>query len=560
MTIAGFHLKLSNYLWIGSASVAIFLMTGSVTDPVNAPKLFVLGGFGSALLGMLIYGYLKRILKFSIIELLVVSFAFWALVVSIKSEAPFSQNFYGSYGRNTGFLAYLSFIVIFLAATHLKNIKIINRALLGFGIAGAINILYSISVLLFGDFVGWNNNYGALLGTFGNPNFISSFLGLLFVACLVQIVGISSRERFYFLVLLPIIIWLLVKTNSIQGFVIAAMGTWLVGFFWIRSIAKSKIMSGGYLLLGIIIGFLAIQGALGSGLLKNILAQPTVALREQYWFAAWQTGISHPIFGVGMDSFGDWYRRARGAQALITPGPDTVTNAAHNVFLDIFAYGGFPLLLIYLAMMFLCFNSLIKVARSQKNFDSTFVAIASLWICFQAQSLISINQIGLAIWGWIFSGLLIAYGRNFKAQNSQESRNAPKLSLKNSAVSPELTAFVCMVIGLVVSVPPLNADMKWRALQSSGKVDLLEPALTESYLTPLNSLKLAQAVEILEKSSLYDLAIKYARIGVEYNPDFFTSWQMLYYATNSTTDEKIKAKKEMIRLDPLNQKLRELNP
>ncbi len=211
-------------------------------------------------------------------------------------------------------------------------------------------------------------------------------------------------------------------------------------------------------------------------------------------------------------------------------------------------------------MMFLCFNSLIKVARSQKNFDSTFVAIASLWICFQAQSLISINQIGLAIWGWIFSGLLIAYSRNFKAQNSQESRTAPKLSLKNSAVSPELTAFVCMVIGLVVSVPPLNADMKWRALQSSGKVDLLEPALTESYLTPLNSLKLAQAVEILEKSSLYDLAIKYARIGVEYNPDFFTSWQMLYYATNSTTDEKIKAKKEMIRLDPLNQKLRELNP
>ena len=31
----------------------------------------------------------------------------------------------------------------------------------------------------FGDFIGWNNPYGAILGTFGNPNFLSSFLAMV---------------------------------------------------------------------------------------------------------------------------------------------------------------------------------------------------------------------------------------------------------------------------------------------------------------------------------------------------------------------------------------------
>jgi hypothetical protein len=31
------------------------------------------------------------------------------------------------------------------------------------------------------------------------------------------------------------------------------------------------------------------------------------------------------------------------------------------------------------------------------------------WTCYQVQSLISINQVGLALWGWILTGALIAY-------------------------------------------------------------------------------------------------------------------------------------------------------
>jgi hypothetical protein len=77
-------------------------------------------------------------------------------------------------------------------------------------------------------------------------------------------------------------------------------------------------------------------------------------------------------------------------------------------------------------------------------------------------------------------------------------------------------------------------------------------------MSPKNSYTLASAVQLLENSKLPDLAIKYARDGVAFNPNFLDAWKMLYYATRSTPFEKAKAKSEMIRLDPLNPEWKKL--
>jgi hypothetical protein len=45
--------------------------------------------------------------------------------------------------------------------------------------AGFVNVIYCGWVIAFGDFIPWNNPYGNILGTFGNPNFIGAFLGFL---------------------------------------------------------------------------------------------------------------------------------------------------------------------------------------------------------------------------------------------------------------------------------------------------------------------------------------------------------------------------------------------
>ena len=68
----------------------------------------------------------------------------------------------------------------------------------------------------------------------------------------------------------------------------------------------------------------------------------------------------------------------------------------------------------------------------------------------------------------------------------------------------------------------------------------------------MNSFKYSSAVQLFESSKLFDLAHKYALIGVEFNPNNFDSWKVLHFITNSTAEEKANALENMKRLDPNN--------
>jgi O-antigen ligase len=551
---------LATNLAIGACAVTLFLLTGSVTDPVNATKLLILGGVSISSLALVVQGLISGQVRRSWLDLLILIFIVWGLIAVMKSTSPISQNIYGVYGRNTGWLAYFFFALIFIAGTKVRGTRNFQYVVFAFSIAAAVNVVYNSWVIVFGDFIGWQNNYGAILGTFGNPNFASSFLGIAFSVNLVAASKVERKYKPLSIVLIPIIGWQLMNSGSIQGNVVAVLGTWIVGFFWMRERFSKSWVSAIYLSSGLVTAIAGVIGAFGSGPLRNLLAQPTIVLREQYWLAAVNMAKSNPIFGVGMDSYGDWYRRSRDAQALVTPGPETVTNAAHSVYLDLLAYGGVPLLALYLAILITSLVSVVRVVKRSKSFDPIFVTLTIIWICYQVQAAISINQIGLAIWGWLTSGLLIAYERNFRNLQESKVQGSPEKNprKKPEILSPGLVSVVGLIVGLILAAPPINADMKWSDLQRTRDANLLTRALSGTYMVPVNSFRLAQAVELLENSKLPDLAIQYARRGVEFNPNSFTAWQMLYLATNSTPGEKNRAQQEMIRLDPLNSSWKKL--
>ena len=85
------------------------------------------------------------------------------------------------------------------------------------------------------------------------------------------------------------------------------------------------------------------------------------------------------------------------------------SNAAHNVFLDIGSNGGFILIILYLIIVVSIFYLGVKNILRMEKFDPFYTAIFASWVGYQAQSVISINQIGLALWGWVLSGLIIGY-------------------------------------------------------------------------------------------------------------------------------------------------------
>jgi O-antigen ligase len=554
---------IARVLGIGSGFVAILVITGTVTDPVNVTKLFALGGVAAAAVAVLLaFGLQELWARSKALVIFVGLFLVFGLNAIINSEAPLTQNLYGAYGRNTAFIAYLLLVSVILSAALLRRETSFKYLIWGLFGAGFINVLYCGWVIAFGDFIPWSNPYGNILGTFGNPNFIGAFLGL-FAASMVAYSlkqGTSVVVRSGVAVIFLITVYEIVDSSAIQGRVVVAAGLGIVGFYLVRSKLEALIAQITYVVFVAIAGTFALLGALQIGPLTKYIYKTSVSLRGEYWQAGWNMGSEHPFTGVGFDTYGDWYRRARDTQALVLPGPNVTTNAAHNVPFDVFAFGGWPLFASYLAILALSVIAIIKVTLRNRKYDAIFVTLTTAWACYQLQSIISINQIGLAVWGWLFGGALIAYERATrpKVDESQsvqgKGKNARVVTKKQgeTVVTSTLIAGVGAVIGLLIAVPPYSADAKWRSALASQDAQKVEAALTPGYLNPANSYKYGNAVQLLEGSKLYDLALKYAQIGVEFNPDNFDSWKVLYLISKSSPEEKALALENMKRLDPKN--------
>jgi O-antigen ligase len=547
-------------IMVGAPFVTVFLVTQTVTDPVNATKLAATGGLGFGLLALTLFFNFRAVFADNkLFLILAVGFIIASLNAVANSASPTTQNIYGSFGRNTGFITYLVLLFISIGALTLREASSFKRVILGLQIAGVINVLYCAWVLVFGDFLSWSNPYGNILGLFGNPNFISSFLGIFIASVLAVIAAprVSWLKRVTGLGVSALAFYEIVDSNSIQGIVVTAGAISIVGFFFVRSRVKNIYITGLYSFVTLIIGFVATMGALQKGP-WTFIYKTSVSLRGAYWDAGLTMGMQNPLTGVGMDSYGDWYRRARSEQAAtVYPGPNTITNAAHNVVLDFFAYGGFPLLLTYAGMLVFGLVAALKVIRRNRSYDSVFVAMFAAWACYQVQSLISINQVGLALWGWILTGALVAYEKATKPGVLKEEVDKKKVSRNvsrktESVFSPQLVAGLGIVLGTLVAVPPLSADVKWRgALNSSDGAKVLA-SLESSYLNPSDSLKYARAIQLFASSNLNDQAHQIALKATTYNPDYFDTWKLLYFLNSSSEEEKALALENLKRLDPRN--------
>jgi hypothetical protein len=558
MTVDPREKLLSTILAMGAGFTTIFVVSGAVTDPVNAPKLLSLGVVSCLAVGVLISGGLGNFLiesKFLVFTLSL--FLFAGLLSFIGSESPASQFIYGSYGRNNGWLTYFFLVLILASTSSLRNAQSLKKIINGLLFAGLVNIFYSLWVVVFGDFIGWNNIYGEILGTLGNPNFIGAFLGIFLCVYTGLLLAPQAPKWFRWaaLAVLPIAVYEIFISKAIQGRVVGAAGIAIIIFFYIRAKLKLTYLVVYSGLLGVA-GLLALLGTFQIGPLTDFVYKRSVSLRGQYWLAAWNTGESNPMNGVGMDAFGNWYRRSRDAHALELPGVNTVVDAAHNVPLDMFAFGGWPLFLTYLMIMATGAWALIRTALRSKAFDPILAVLSAAWFGYQLQSIISINQIGLAIWGWVLTGAAISYERITRtAENAHDSKHRNISSAKNTSTEQAratISAAICGLIGLLIAIPPFSADSKWRSAQVSQNLQQLEESMLRSYFNPQNSMKYMTNIQILERSNFSELSHNYALQAVKWNPESFELWKLLYLVKNSTVEDKALALENMKRLDPLN--------
>jgi tetratricopeptide (TPR) repeat protein len=279
-----------------------------------------------------------------------------------------------------------------------------------------------------------------------------------------------------------------------------------------------------------------------------------VTYRGDYWRAGWKMTLDHPIFGVGLDSYGDWYRFSRTEAAALRRGPDVTSNSAHNVFLDISSNGGFLLLGAYVFVIALVLRSSIRVLKKSASFDAVGVGLVSAWLAYLIQSVVSINQLGLAIWGWVLGGAIIGYDLYKDQPDVAKIKRKPGQRPEQVPASVVLTGTLGLVIGIVVSVWPLAKDVTFRsALQSSDAVRI-EKAAREF---PENSYYYVYAAQIFLDNKMNDKALEMTRRAIEIAPRDFSAWKLLIANPNLSESEKRSAIAKMKELDPFNNTLGE---
>jgi len=534
-------------------------------DPINLPKMFVLSTGAAFLLGWLLANFksinrVNRIL-FIISAIFVTSY----LISFFINPAPAYQQFWGVWGRSTGLLTYFAFIVLMLSAAMISSTASLSLIRISFDKLGYFITLYTLLQLMDLDPINWSQKL--MVATLGNINFMSSFLGLTSISYLSRILleRLSLSSRLFYLAILLLNLYLIGISQSIQG-----IGVFLAGLVFLLTYKFrqkfSFVSTLAVFFASLVSGLVVLLGTAGFGPL-SILRQETVIFRIDYWTAAINMLTANPLSGIGIDSYGDFYREYRTLEAVVRTGPQRVTNTAHNIFLDVFSGAGVFSGLLFLSIMALTLYSIFSaLSANYQNFDLT--AFSAMWLGFIVFCLISINQIGVGVWGFIFTGVVNGCVVRYRVGNFAEDTSShkgkksvesgkeralrelgPGRNLGFGKTSQLLTSFFLVLIVGATSLLPNIVDSRFSHEIKSANLD--------------NALKLSESVGILDihrealmaalaKAGRPEDTLKVAESLLEQNPRNWQAWVAILSSEVATDNRRIQAANQLIRLDPNN--------
>jgi O-antigen ligase len=525
------------------------------TDPVNIPKLLVLGAFSGLVLGNVV---VAKLYKENKVIFNLVGFFVFALTIPLGfSSAPLVQQFYGISGRNTGFLAYLFLAILFLGAATLpreSDYQAFPRAILIVGYASAFVCAFELLGVNILDAV---NNFGAIIGTLGNPNFVSAFSGMMTVGAFALSLNTEFKlsQKLVFIGLSLLSLFMVLKSKSFQGLGATFLGIFLVLLLFVFY-KRVWVVFYGLVMASIVGGLLILLGLFEKGPLATSIYQYTLPIRFQYWQAGLEMLFDHPLTGVGLNSYGDWYRYARDADALITPGATVTTNVAHNVYVDFASGGGVLLLFAFSALFGLTFYYTIKALRKMRKFNASFISCLGVWVVYLITAFFSIDQLGLAVWGWVIGGALIGISKGIIKESEKGNDTGRKISaterlktIERNATNALIPQLLLFLIFVGVVVPAFKGDMDWAQARRSGNAQIIAE---QAVKWPQDEIRFSNAMYAFLTSGLEGQAVPLIQQGLKMFPRSSVLWNYLYQNPKTPIDQRNLAREKLLELDPLN--------
>ena len=454
--------KQLTYLAVGAAFITLYFARESY-DPFNTPKLvalLIIASLSAIKLSTLWrLEYIKKD-KVNFLFVLVLLFFITSGAISVAFSENLTVALVGDIQRRNGYLAYIALTLIALTVSQLArfhNIRNIFRVMI---LTGFIFSTYGIIQMLGRDMFEWNNPYNSVISTVGNPNFASALMAIFSVICMISLFDKDQNPiiKLFAASCLILSMVAIIASNSRQGLVSLSFAILFSASAFIYLIRKKLGLL--FIFFSILISSIAIAGMLQIGPLSRFLYKGSVTVRGYYWDAALQMLKEYPFTGVGFDHYLYFFKELREVGYPLKYGFSLTSSNAHNTFLQMFANGGILLGLSYSILVLLTlYAGLNLIKKSTETNRLISICLVSAWVAFQAQSFISIDNIGISIWGWVLTGAVFGLASDRDSDNHINYHKTQK-NKKNTYVSlrPFIIAPIVLIPTLMLSVSLMRME------------------------------------------------------------------------------------------------------
>ena len=491
---------------------------------------------------------------------------FLYLLHIIAGPAGIERTLWGAYSRANGAMSYLSIILIAITVLISARLNNVNRIFQILALALLFNAIYGYLQFSGNDFVDWVNPYNPIIGTLGNPNFSSSILGLTSLATICYATfatkSIYMRSALGILGLAGVILSYL--TESIQGPLTFLAGLTIasLGSLWISNKRAIFYPLSALVVVG---GTFLIYSMFGYGPLGATLFQYTLKLRFRYWQAAIEMMQNHPWLGVGIDSYGEYFRRSKSLPLIQSYGPELMTNNAHSTPFQLGATLGVPFFLIYIALQIYVIVRFVKAFADPSANAKPLLGLFAVWVAFQLQSLISLDQLGLSIWGWVLGAAIIGLSFDGATSVAPPAVKGRKKIEKTKEVPPAFLKpgiAIGAIVGFMIALTPIRADLAMKAAMEtpwSQEDETSKQTRLSNLTTSIKSLEhdptyVSQAITEVYKMGKIEEGLALAKEGAALHPESFDSQFMVVdmLEQNERWAEALPYRKRTTELDPMN--------
>jgi O-antigen ligase len=555
--------KIQTLVLLGGVFTTLAIWT-KLEDPINLPKLFVLVLFGALVLGLLTPTFLgasktttgNKKIVLSLVGLFIIALLVSTFATDVKYTAIF-----GEYHRNNGALSYLAMAILFAGSVVAFSGQSSIRFFKFFAITGFLLTAYGFLQAAGKDPVGWKLDYNPFITTLGNPNFTSAFLGLTGIAILLLAIEAKDRKiQVLYAVGLLANLYILFKSGSIQGLFGFLIGAIIIVItkLWLVNKRFGQVS----LILAAIGATPVALAVFNIGPLASKLYQGTLRNRLDYWNAAFAMFRDHPIFGVGIDRFGEYYRQYA-VQNQVIQGQ--ITDNAHSVYVQLLSTGGLILFIPYLALIaYATFIGAKALLRANGNEKLLIGGVFAIWIGTLAVNIVAIDNLGVAVWFWITGGVLVAVSSDKALQNLASEKVKKSVSRSRTTANASEFPYSNLLAGalglsvLLILLPGLSASEAVKSLSANAKnfsVNAYVAELNKQVLdNQSNSQNLILLADVALRQGEIDLSYEISSRIRELDPRSFYGQYLpaLAYEATGKPGEAISFREKLVVLDPWN--------